>query len=160
MRVPATLKKDRDTPRKPWVFYLPRSLQVGSELLFLALLCVISGIAALLGLAEPSRITEHMSLPWYNAWGAMLSIGGILLSWSIFSRDYLLEKFGARVMSIMFLTYAAWSGFAAGTNAVITIILCLVCVFLLEKRISIINIRLNPVKYVRNLPERLKRDGN
>lgn len=156
MRLPAFLKKDRDTPRKPWVFYLPRGLQVSSELFFLAILCIISGIAAVTGLAEPSRITDNMSLPWYHIWGGALTISGVVLAFSIINRDFIMEKLGARLMSILLATYGSWAAVSVGTQATVTLISVITCIFILEKRISIINIKLNPIKYVRNLPGRNK----
>ncbi len=127
-------------PRAPWVLRLPSVFQIQSSLAFIALMVVIVGVSALLGVSDPQSITSKMSLPFYKMWGGGLTLTGGFLIFAIFSRDQLLEKYAARVLSLAFGAFALWAVTAVGVGrSIVTMALCSVVIFLLEQRISLIN---------------------
>lgn len=132
-----------EKPRAPWVLRLPSIFQINSSLSFIALMVIIVGFAALVGISDPQSITSQMSLPFYKFWGGGLTITGGLLLTGIIRRDERLEKLAARILSMSFAAFAAWALAANGIQrSVITLFLCAVLIFLLEQRISLINVLL------------------
>ncbi len=138
-------------PRAPWVLRLPSLFQINSSLIFIALMVVIVGVAALVGFSDPQSITSKMALPIYKVWGGGLTLTGVLLMFGIVRRDELIEKYAARILSMALATFAAWAVTANGLGrSMVTLMLSIVVVFLLEQRISLINVLL----YARKLAQR------
>lgn len=132
-----------DRRKAPWVLRLPSVFQINSSLIFIAFMVSIVGLAALFGFSDPQSITSQMAYPFYKAWGFGLTATGIMLAVGIFRRDELIEKFAARILSMMLFTFAAWAIAAVGMQkSIVTTALTIVVVFLLEQRISLINVLL------------------
>lgn len=133
--------RKRNEPKVPWLFRLPRAFQVSSSLLFLAFFVMIAGLSALFGLSEPSSITAEMSLPLYSLWGGVVALAGAGLAYGIFTREQLIEKFSARILTIMLLTFMAWAVAAVGASrAGVILTLSAIVIFFLEQRICFINV--------------------
>lgn len=140
--------------RPPWVLRVPSVFQTNSSLIFIALMCTIAGLAALFGFSDPQSITSKMSLPFYQVWGASLTIAGGLLVYGIVIRDVLIEKYAARVLSLGLVSFIAWAVAAVGFRRAFTSVSLGGCiVFFLEQRISFINV----IMYARRITGKIAR---
>lgn len=138
-REPNTKGKDK----APWVLRLPSVFQINSSLIFIAIMVMIVGLSALLGVSDPQSITSKMPLPFYKIWGGIMASTGFFLALGIVRRDELIEKLTARILSMSIAGFAAWAIAANGVpRSIVTLSLCSVVIFLLEQRISLINVLL------------------
>lgn len=127
--------------RSPWISRVPAPLRVNSSLVFIAVLLIISGLAALLGYSDPRSITATLGDVTYRIWGGLLTLSGSGLLYGIFWRDTVTEKWCARILSLSLSTFAGWAVVVVGLQrAFLSVILIAVIVFLLEQRISMINL--------------------
>lgn len=149
--------KQPDESRAPWVLRVPSVLQINSSLIFIALMATILGIAALLGISDPQSITSQMAYPFYKLWGFGLAFSGTALIWGIVKRDELIEKFAARILSFGLGAFVLWAIAAVGfQRSVVTLTLGTTIIFLLEQRVSFINV----LMYARKLAQhKLDREG-
>ncbi len=147
--------------RAPWVLRLPSVFQINSSLIFIAFMVSVVGLAALFGVSDPQTITSQMAYPFYKAWGFGLTFTGISLTTGLFRRDEILEKYAARVLSMELITFAAWAVVASGLQrSIVTTALTIIIVFLLEQRISLINVLLYAQNLAKTAEEKIKGSEN
>lgn len=133
--------KHQKPARSPWVLKLPSAFHVNSSLLFIALMVMILGVAALAGFSDPTSITSKMTLPMYKIWGGALALTGLTMSYGIIQRDSLLEKWSARALSIQLAVFSAWAIAAVGwERSAVTFFMSASIILILEHRISLINV--------------------
>ncbi len=119
---------------------MPSFFQISSSLSFLAMVTFTIGLSAAFGLSNPQTITSKMPFFVYPTYGAGVALASVALMYGIVTRDFLTEKFAARILAMCLGTFAIWAVAANGIQrSIVTMGLISVIVFLLEQRISLIN---------------------
>lgn len=154
---------DKIKLKKPWIFYLPRGIQANPAGVFIGMMLAIVGLAGFLGLAEPTTITKALPFWFYTAWAFSLIPMGIGLVIGVIKRDQLWERFTSRSLSILIGVYALWALSAVGPGrAAVTLAFAMILMFVLEVRIGVINVLINPLQYMKHidikLPVELERE--
>lgn len=131
----------KDQLRTPWVMRLPVGLQSNTAVILISVLMMVLGIAAVTGFSDPKSITSEMSLPFYRIMGALLALAGAALMYGIVVRDFIIEKFSARLIALACYGMGGWAITANGIRgALITTVFGLSIAAALEHRISLINV--------------------
>lgn len=131
-----------------WILYLPNWVRRNPLGMFLALLCVITGLLYVFNLATNNVITNELNRTWLQCWGAYLAIGGLVKIYGNVACNYPAEKLGCRLISVALIVYAAWLITLVGFRATTSVALSLILIFSLEARVAVINLILSPVKTV------------
>lgn len=136
--------------RTPWILKLPLWARRNPLGLFIALLCVLSGLLYALNVATSNSITDNLHPLWLQLWGAFLAVGGVTKLFGNVRYSYPAEKLGCRLISLSVFVYAAWVAVTSGWLATTTITLALSLVAVMEIRVAVINLVLSPPPEISN----------
>ncbi len=131
--------------RNSWVMRLPRGLRAQPGWVFIGMLCSITGLSYLSGLAQSTNIARILNENFLRTWGGFLFVSGTLIVGATLAENRPLERLALRFLSLGFFVYTGWILTALPlTRATLTVALCVCLIVLSEIRVAVIKVILKP----------------
>lgn len=123
---------------------LPIGLQIDGGWVFISVMCIISGLGFLTGIAESTAVTKVLHPIGLQVWGGVLMVTGIFLCYAAVLRRLALKKLALNVLSIELCVYGGWIATAVPiTQTGLTLVLITILVGLAQIRVMAIRRLLN-----------------